>query len=85
MLADADIRISYGVGTTYDTLDEQTDESRDQSEEKESNDSEGDGERAYNHFLSDKLPPNVEFTCAKGDLEQQDHQDIHDKQENRKN
>ena len=42
------------------------------------NDLEGDNERADNHYLSNKVPPNVEFTCAEGDLEEQDYQNILD-------
>ena len=37
MLAGTEICIDYGDGTTFDTLDDQTNESRDPSEEKESN------------------------------------------------
>ena len=75
------IRINYGDGNTFDTLHDQTDESRDQSEQKENNpelkevgnDLTGKDERADNHFLSNKLPPDVEFTYIKGDLEQQEY------------
>ena len=37
---------------------------------------ERDNERADNHSPSNKLPRNVQFTWAKGDLEQQDYQNI---------
>ena len=86
LLADAEIRIDYGDGTTFDTPDDQAHESRGQSQERDNNlesdevgdYSEGDNVTAGNNSLSDKLPLNVEFTWAKGDLEQQDYQNISD-------
>ena len=86
MLADAEIRIDYGDGTTYDTPDDQAHESSGQSQERDNNfesDEVGDYSEVYNvtagyNSLSDKLPLNVEFTWAKGDLEQQDYQNISD-------
>ena len=86
LLADAEIRIDYGDGTTFDTPDDQAHEARGQSQERDNNlesdevgdYSEGDNVTAGNNSLSDKLPLNVEFTWAKGDLEQQDYQNISD-------
>ena len=86
LLADTEIRIDYGDGTTFDTPDDQAHESRGQSQERDNNlesdevgdYSEGDNVTAGNNSPSDKLPLNVEFTWAKGDLEQQDYQNISD-------
>ena len=36
----------------------------------------GDDKRANNRSLSNKLPLNVEFLWGKGDLQQQDYQNI---------
>ena len=86
MLADAQICIPSGDGTTFDNLDDQTDESRDRIEEKGNNpeseevgdDSERNDERADNHSLSNKLPTIVELAWTKVDLEQQNYQNIPD-------